>query len=475
MTNKSDSTLIILFTKENFHKLVIDSEVLLSHGFKGDYKSKIEFKDIYAKKTVLISMGEEALLSKVRLFEIGSLLAECTKKIASVNLEVCASKAQEFIINHVLMSLRLSNWRFDKYLSSELKYKNKPKLSTINLISKDADILRDFYEYDAMVKGINLARYFINEPASTLTPKKYVEEIFSLADENLTIEVLHKQDLERLNMGALLSVSKGSDFDPYVAVLQYTGDKGSDRSIAFVGKGVTFDTGGYSLKPATAMLGMKKDMAGSASVIGLMKSLSLRKAKVNAIGIVGIVDNCINSKANKPGDIVYSMGGKSIEILNTDAEGRLVLADLLTYTQRYFAPEVIVDIATLTGAIIMSLGEERAGLFTNDSLLGQQLFVSGESVGERMWHMPMGDEYKDYLKSNIADLQNISLTMKGGGAVFAAMFLKEFIEGKTKWAHLDIAGTSNLSKSGSFNAAGLVAFGVLGLNEYIKNYWENYS
>mgnify|MGYP001242277126 CR=1 FL=1 len=275
-----------------------------------------------------------------------------------------------------------------------------------------------------------------------------------------------------MGMNALLGVGQGSINDSYLATIEWSGKKKSDsKPLAFVGKGVCFDTGGISLKPARFMEEMKYDMAGSAVVVGLLKSLALRNAKINAVGVVGLVENMPGGNAQRPGDIVKSFSGKTIEVLNTDAEGRLVLADALSFTEKKFKPKFIVDLATLTGAIIVSLGEEYAGLFSNDDDLSKKIIKASENVNEKVWRLPLHKNYDKLINSLCADVQNINYA-GGAGSITAAQFLQRFILNKTPWAHLDIAGMAFSKKAANLNPGGATGFGVRLLNYLIKKYYE---
>ena len=272
-------------------------------------------------------------------------------------------------------------------------------------------------------------------------------------------------------MNALLGVGQGSIRGSYLAILEWNGSVKKNKPVAFVGKGVCFDTGGISLKPAKFMEDMTYDMAGSAVVVGLMKNLALRKANLNAIGVVGLVENMPDGNAQRPGDIVKSYSGKTIEVLNTDAEGRLVLADALTYTEKHYKPKFIINLATLTGAIIVSLGSEYAGLFSNDDQLSKKIFDSGNKVGEKVWRMPLNENYDKLINSKKADMQNINY-IGGAGSITAAQFLQRFIINKTPWAHLDIAGMAFSKYGGALNSEGATGFGVRLLNQLVEDYYE---
>ena len=302
-------------------------------------------------------------------------------------------------------------------------------------------------------------------------PGGYAKRLKSLKKYGLKVVIYNDQKLKKLGMNALLGVGQGSIKGSYLVTIEWKGKKNNTKPLAFVGKGVCFDTGGYSLKPAKFMEDMTYDMAGSATVVGLMKNLALRKAKVNAVGVVGLVENMVSGNAQRPGDIVKSYSGKTIEILNTDAEGRLVLADALTYTEKKFKPKFIVDLATLTGAIIVSLGSEYAGLFSNDDKLSKQLLDAGDKVKEKLWRMPLHKNYDKLINSKNADMQNINY-VGGAGSTTAAQFLQRFVLNKTPWAHLDIAGMAFSKYAGALNSSGATGFGVRLLNQLIEDNYE---
>jgi leucyl aminopeptidase len=287
------------------------------------------------------------------------------------------------------------------------------------------------------------------------------------------VEVLGLPELKKLGMGSLIGVAQGSENPPRVVSMYWQGaGKGkASAPIAFIGKGVTFDTGGISLKPASNMEDMKYDMAGSAAVIGTIHALAARKAKVNAVGVIGIVENMPDGKAQRPGDVVTSMSGQTIEIINTDAEGRLVLCDVLTYAQKKFKPRAMVDLATLTGAIILALGNEHAGLFCNSDELANQLLAVGKSTEEKLWRFPMTDAYDRQLNSDIADMKNSS-NERVAGSIYGAQFLNRFVDKKTPWAHLDIAGMAWTRRDLPLTPKGATAYGVRMLNQLVADYYE---
>ncbi|MEP4189491.1 MAG: leucyl aminopeptidase, partial [Sneathiella sp.] len=308
----------------------------------------------------------------------------------------------------------------------------------------------------------------------TLHPESFADRCRELTALGVEVEILDEDKMRRLGMGALLGVGQGSVRESQLVIMRWngaSGKKSSRKPIAFVGKGVCFDTGGISLKPGPGMEEMKWDMGGAGTVTGLMKALAGRKAKVNVVGVIGLVENMPDGNAQRPGDIVTAMNGKTIEILNTDAEGRLVLADALWYTQDRFEPEIMIDLATLTGAIIISLGHENAGLFSNDDELASQIFEAGEVVGEGVWRLPMSKAYAKQVKSPIADLQNIGTGGRGAGSIVAAEFLKEFV-GETPWAHIDIAGMAWSKSDKPTVPKGGTGYGVRLLDRFVRDNYE---
>ena len=346
----------------------------------------------------------------------------------------------------------------------------KKKFININIVGKiKKSILKT--KLDALTEGVFLTRDLVSEPGNILHPDEYAKRITMLRKIGIKVTVYDKKKLKKMGCGALLGVGQGSIRGSYLVTMEWKGASSKSKPLAFVGKGVCFDTGGISLKPAKFMEDMTYDMAGSAVVVGLMKNFALRKAKINAVGVVGLVENMPGGNAQRPGDIVKSYSGKTIEVLNTDAEGRLVLADALTFTEEKFKPNLIIDLATLTGAIIVSLGSEYAGLFSNNDKLSKQLYEAGEQVEEKVWRMPLHKNYDKLINSKNADMQNINY-VGGAGSTTAAQFLQRFILNKTPWAHLDIAGMSFSKYAGALNSGGATGYGVRLLNKFVE---ENYE
>ncbi|MES2753651.1 MAG: leucyl aminopeptidase [Pseudomonadota bacterium] len=363
------------------------------------------------------------------------------------------------------------SWRIDTY-RTKLKDKQKPTLTTLTLVNAPSgtDVA---WEYQAAIgEGISLTRTLVSEPPNVIYPVSFVEHVeASVAGLGLELTILGEDEMAALGMGALLGVSQGSVRDARILALKWNGAGDGETAVAFVGKGVTFDTGGISIKPGPGMEDMKWDMGGAGAVVGAMKALAARKAKANVVGVCGLVENMPDGAAQRPGDIVTSMDGQTIEILNTDAEGRLVLADAITWTQREFKPKVIVDLATLTGAMIVALGSEHAGLFSNDDGLADQLLTAGKATGDLLWRLPIGEAYDKLIDSPIADMKNVG--PRGAGSITAAQFIKRFVDEGVKWAHLDIAGTVWADKAGATYDKGATGYGVRLLDRFVADNFES--
>ena len=395
-----------------------------------------------------------------------------------------ANKIKEAVISfendgeiaaNIAFGFYLQSYRFNKYFNDKKEGK-AVNLKSVHIIAKDlAKAKKHFAELELVIKNIFLTRDLVSEPSNELNPESYAKICQAIKVPGLEIEVLGEKEMAKLGMHSLLGVGQGSARESKMVIFKYFGAKnknakGDNAPIAFIGKGVTFDTGGISIKPSNNMEDMKTDMARSAVVVGLMKLLAERKAKVNAIGAIGIVENMPSSTAQKPGDVVKSMSGQTIEVINTDAEGRLVLADVLHYTNTKFKPKLMVDLATLTGAIIVALADVHAGLFSNDDELSNQLLEAGKKSGETLWRMPVSEEYDAMINSDIADMKNVG-SGRGAGSTTAAQFLQRFV-GKTKWAHLDIAGVAWKGKGDATAVKGATGFGVKLLNQLVIDNYE---
>ncbi len=369
---------------------------------------------------------------------------------------------------HAALGAMLRSYRFDRYRTKEAA-DVKPKLGTLQILTDDPDAARTAWPAArATAEGAALSRDLISEPPNVLTPTELAERCRPLAELGVEIEILGPAELEAIGFGALLGVSQGSVQEPRVVVMHWKGGVPDDRPLCFVGKGVTFDTGGISIKPAGGMGDMKWDMAGAGAVIGLMHALAGRKARANVVGIVGLTENMPSGSAQRPGDVVRSLSGQTIEVLNTDAEGRLVLADVIWYAQDRFNPVLTVDLATLTGAVIVGLGHEFAGLFSNDDALATRLIAAGQATGEKVWRMPLADAYDKLIKSDIADMKNIG--GRPAGAIIGAQFIQRFVRGP--WAHLDIAGMAWSTKDTATTPKGATAFGLRLLDRLVADHYE---
>ena len=366
---------------------------------------------------------------------------------------------------------RLRGYTFDRYKTKRKEGEDAPTKTHIMLAVGNVAAAQKAYAPRAgLADGVVIARDLINEPANVLYPEEFARRCGALKKLGVAIEVLDVPAMKKLGMGALLGVGQGSEHDSRLVVMRWNGGKKAGAPLAFIGKGVCFDTGGISIKPAAGMEDMKGDMAGAAAVVGLMHALAARKARVNVIGAIGIVENMPDGKAQRPGDIVTSMSGQTIEIINTDAEGRLVLADVLWYVAKKHKPKFMIDLATLTGAIIVALGHEHAGLFSNDEKLADNLLRAGAASGEKLWRMPLSPEYDKAMDSKFADVKNAG--GRYAGAITAAQFIQRFVADKTPWAHLDIAGTTLGSPQTDINKSWSSGFGVMLLERLVADYYE---
>ena len=467
---------LVLFTDDRFSLSPIKKYISkLEYDYVNDLlktsdlkKNLLIFELNSKKKIVLVSVKKNLSFSDVE-----NLGAEFYKSINHkknneffINSDSFSSKLKNFI-GYFLHGLKLKSYEFNKY-----KSKNETRLLSLNVIgNKNKFKAEQKLRFKALEEGTFFTRDLVSEPGNILHPDEYAKRLKSLKKDGLKVNIYNEKKLKKLGMNALLGVGQGSIKGSYLVTIEWKGAKNNSKPLAFIGKGVCFDTGGYSLKPAKFMEDMTYDMAGSAAVVGLMKNLAIRKAKVNVVGVVGLVENMVSGNAQRPGDIVKSYSGKTIEILNTDAEGRLVLADAITYTEKKFKPKFMIDLATLTGAIIVSLGSEYAGLFSNDDKLSKQLIDAGDKVEEKLWRMPLNKNFDKLINSKNADMQNINY-VGGAGSTTAAQFLQRFILNKTPWAHLDIAGMAFSKYGGALNSGGATGYGVRLLNQLIEDYYE---
>lgn len=393
-----------------------------------------------------------------------------TASSASVDLgALSAAPSVEAVVGFAGAAVQ-RGWRHDVY-RTKLPESQKPTLTRIALVGADAGAEAAYARIQAVNGGLELTRTLVSEPPNKLYPESFVERV--LADvEGLGLEVtvLDEAQMRDLGMGALLGVSQGSVREGRLLVLKWNGGAADAPTLALVGKGVTFDTGGISIKPAAGMEDMKWDMGGAGAVAGAMKALAARKAKANVVGVMGLVENMPDGNAQRPGDVVNSMSGQTIEVINTDAEGRLVLCDALTWVQKTHAPSTIVDLATLTGAMIISLGTEHGGLFANDDALAEALLAAGRSTDEKLWRFPLADAYDKLIDSQIADMKNVG--PRGAGSITAAQFLKRYIDEGVAWAHLDIAGMVWSDKPGVNHDKGATGYGVRLLDRFVADMFE---
>ena len=423
-------------------------------------------------RIIILGVNKNSSFSDIDLGKLGSTITTMlnNKKIKEASLILNDKTFNAYEVALLLYGISLNTYRFNKYFSDKKKIREN-FLETINLFSANyKNIKNEWKRFNAIKEGVFLTRDLVSEPSNNLTPLLLSKEALKLRKTGLKVEQLDEKKLKQLKMGALLGVAQGSANKPYVVTLEWRGNKSKKTmDYTFVGKGVTFDTGGISIKPSGGMEEMKYDMGGSAVVLGLMKALALRKTKANVSGIIGLVENMPSGTAQRPGDVVKSMSGQTIEVINTDAEGRLVLADILWYAQQKFQPKKIVDLATLTGAIIVSIGQEKAGMFSNNEDFADELTKLGLKVGEEVWNMPVDDSYEKDIRSDIADMKNVG-SGRGAGSTAGAIFLKRFIK-NTIWMHLDIAGVTWAKSDRPMTPKGGSGFGVRLLDELVfKNF-----
>ncbi len=425
-----------------------------------------------ADRLLIVGSGESGERDEQFWIRLGGqICAEVkTAKKVTIWLDQADEKPSPEAAAGVALGILLRAYRFDTYKTSKKGEEKKPKNVRFTIITSSAASAKKLLgEVEAIAGGVTLARDLVNEPANILGPVEFAAKARELTRLGVKVDILTEREMKKLGMGALLGVAQGSVRAPRMAVMHWSGGRAREKPVALVGKGVVFDTGGISMKPAAGMEDMKGDMGGAAAVIGAMHAIAARKAKANVVGIIGLVENMPDGNAQRPGDIVTSMSGQTIEVLNTDAEGRLVLADALWYCNERFKPCCMVNLATLTGAIMIALGKNHAGLFSNDDALAARLTTAGLATAETLWRMPMGPDYDKLIDSKNADMKNIG--GRYGGAITAAQFLKRFV-GDTPWAHLDIAGTAMGSISNEINRSWGSGFGVRLLDRFVKDNYE---
>lgn len=453
------------------------SRALKNNRFKGKFEEIIKIScpsGMDASDLYIIGLGKASELTPSKFEELGAKIISSIPKNLHATVVVDINDKQLSNNNEanaqIASGVLLRSWQFNKY---KTKKKDEPVLKNIVFITPHVEASKQaFLPLQAVAEGVFLARHVVTEPPNVIYPESMAEiakdELKSLG---VKVEILDEKDMKKLGMGALLGVGQGSIRESRLIVLSWMNGPKDQKTVAIVGKGVTFDTGGISIKPSNGMEDMKYDMGGSAVVLGLMKALALRKAKVNVVGVMGMVENMPSGSAQRPADVVTSMSGQTIEVVNTDAEGRLVLADALWYTQDRFKPQIMIDLATLTGAITVALGHEYAGLFSNNDQLADALFESGQSTHEPVWRFPMGKNYDRDIDSDIADVKNVG-SGRGAGSTTAAQFLQRFVN-DVPWAHLDIAGMAWDKKPKPLSGKGATGYGVRLLNEYVQKNFEN--
>ena len=429
------------------------------------------------ERIILAGLGNAKELDILKLQGIGGGMVKYLNGVgagtASVAVEpaVGAKLAAGEMAARMAYGAKLRSYRFDKYRTKEPK-EDKPTLQTLTfMLAGPASATKAYAPLEKIAQGVFFTRDLVSEPANIIYPASLAAQCKTLSSLGVKVEVLGEKEMTKLGMGALLGVGQGSVRESQMVVMQWNGAGNTKaQPLAFVGKGVTFDTGGISIEPAGGMEDMKWDMGGAGAVIGLMYALAARKAKVNVVGVVGLVENMPDGNAQRPGDVVTSMSGQTIEVINTDAEGRLVLSDALWYTKERFKPKFMINLATLTGAIIIALGSSRAGLFSNNDELADRLVTAGTASGEELWRLPLGDVYDKQINSDIADMKNVG-EGREAGSITAAQFLQRFV-GDVPWAHLDIAGTAWTGKELDTVPKGASAYGVRLLNELVERFYE---
>ncbi len=424
-------------------------------------------------RLVVVGVGKEGELKSRDIVKFGGIAmgkVPTAAATATIFAEFGSGALKTEQVADLALGARLRAYTFDLYKTKRKEDDERPSKVEVNIACANAaSAEKAWAQHAAIADGVVLARDLVNEPANVLFPAEFARRASGLSKLGVGVEVLDVPAMRKLGMGALLGVGQGSGHESKLVVMRWNGGKRGVDPVAFIGKGVCFDSGGISIKPAANMEDMKGDMAGAACVVGLMHALAARKAKVNAVGAIGLVENMPDGKAQRPGDIVKTMSGQTIEIINTDAEGRLVLADVLHYVNKRFKPKFMINLATLTGAIIVALGQEYAGMFCNDDKLAERLTKAGEATGERVWRMPLGPEYDKMIDSKFADMKNTG--GRWGGAITAAQLLQRFVN-KTPWAHLDIAGTAMGSPQTDINKSWASGWGVRLLENLVEEHYE---
>lgn len=482
-TAPSKGTVVLLVAEKSAMPPLPDSikaevveRAVKAADFKGDFGKTLQIHtpaETDLDRLVLLGLGDMTKLDQQKWMRLGGTLAGLANGRSKTAVQVAVPEGGEAgAAEASLMATGcvLGSYRFDRYKTKKDDKKKGPA-PKIAFHLKSAQTARKRWTADeGVADGVMLARDLVNEPPNVLTPVEFATRASALRKLGCKVEILDEKAMSKLKMKALLGVAQGSRNAPRMAIIEWKGGKAKDKPVAFVGKGVTFDTGGISLKPGAGMGDMKGDMGGAAAVTGVMHALAARKAKVNAVGIIALVENMPDGNAQRPGDIVTSMSGQTIEILNTDAEGRLVLADALWHCNKKFKPQIMIDLATLTGAILIALGNHHAGMFSNDDNLAEQLSNAGNETGEKVWRMPLADAYDKLIDTPNADMKNIG--GRNAGSITAAQFLKRFV-GETPWAHLDVAGTAMDSPKTEISKSWASGYGVRLLDRLVADNYES--
>jgi leucyl aminopeptidase len=441
-------------------------------GKSGQMISIIAPHGISLHHIILLCVGKTDEITSLTLQSAGGALAA---KLHAMKITECdlycdfGEKLKVDLALNLMIGIKLRNYNFNKHYVA----KKNDHITYLNGVNIIGDHAKSFESHDAIVEGTLFARDLVTESPNNLYPISFAKKCKELESLGLKVVVLDAEDIEKEGMGALLGVAQGSANSPRVVIMKWKGDTTKKEiDVALVGKGVTFDSGGIDLKPSSGIAEMKYDMAGAGAVTGVMHALAVRKAKVNVVGILGLVENMPSGTAQRPSDVVKSMSGQTIEVDNTDAEGRLVLADVMYYVQHYYKPKVVIDIATLTGAIRHALGDYCAGLFSNDQKLADALYSAGETTGEYLWQLPINDYYDKQINSDIADVKNTGQAGRGGGSITAAQFLKRFIQDGYSWAHIDIAAMAWTKFGSDVCPKGATGFGVRLLNQFLMDNFE---
>jgi leucyl aminopeptidase len=444
-----------------------------AESFKGKAKSAMSIvvpNGLSVDRLIVVGVGGEKDRASVDFLQLGGLIGgKANGRITTAILDLPKIDVTSEAAADIALGVQMRRYSFDTYKTKKDDNGSKGAARLVLNVADTAATKRAYKSREGVYQGIAVARDLVNEPPNVLGPQEFAARAQALTKLGVQVEILDERAMKKLGMGALLGVAQGSVRPPRVAIMRWNGGRANDKPIAFIGKGVVFDTGGISIKPAAGMEDMKGDMAGAACVVGLMHALASRKAKANVVGAIGLVENMPDGNAQRPGDIVTTMSGQTIEIINTDAEGRLVLADVLWYVQDRFKPKFMIDLATLTGAILVALAQEYAGLFSNNDELSDRLTASGKSTGERVWRMPIGPEFDKMIESKFADMKNTG--GRFGGSSSAAALLQRFVN-DVPWAHLDIAGTAMGSPQTETSRGWASGWGVRLLDRLVRDHYE---